>query len=66
MSANDPKRTFGRRHLVRLEPPMGRMMTAYPTLLDALILSSGQSMVAAGGVGELGRQGFPVTGGQGY
>ena len=65
ISAKDPKRTFGRRALVRLEPRMRRMMTAYPSLLDALVLSSGQSIISARGVGELGRQGFPVAG-QGY
>jgi hypothetical protein len=41
ISAKDPKRTFGRRHLVCLEPPMRRMRPTYPALLDPVGLSSG-------------------------
>src|SRR5215467_15780277 len=65
ISAKDPKRTFCRRHLVGLEPPMRRMMPAYPPLLDALVLSSGQ-IIAVGGFGQLGGRGFPVRGGRGH
>src|SRR5262249_54859739 len=65
ISAKDPKRMFCRRHLVGLDPPMRRMIPAYPPLLDALVLSSGQ-IIAVGGFGQLGRRGFPVRGGRGH
>ena len=45
---------------------MRRMMPTYPALLDPVGLSSGHSMIAAGGVGEIGRRGFLVRGGQGH
>src|SRR5262245_16151228 len=41
------------------------MMSAYPPLLDALVLSSGQ-IIAVGGFGQLGRRGFPVRVGRGH
>ena len=62
VSMHDPKRTFGR----HLGPRTRRMMPTYPPLLDAVVLWSGRSMIAARSVGEHGRQGFPVTGGQGH
>ena len=62
ISAKDPKRAFGR----HLGPRMRRMMPTYPAFLDAVGLSSGHSMIAAGSVGELGRRGVLVRGGQGH
>src|SRR5262249_31338208 len=62
MSAKDPKWAFGR----HLGPRMRRTMPTYPAFLDAVVLSSGQSIVVVGGFGQLGRRGFPVRGGRGY
>jgi hypothetical protein len=66
MSANDPKRTLGRRHLVRLGPRMHWVMPTYAAFFDAVVSSSCPSIVAAGSIGERGRRSFSVTGGQGY
>jgi hypothetical protein len=62
ISAKDPKRAFGR----HLGPRMRRMMPAYPALLDAVVFSSGHSIITVGSVGEFGWWGFLITSGQGH
>ena len=52
VNANDPKRTLGRRHLVRLGPRMHWVMPTYAAFLNAVVSSSCQSIIAAGSIGE--------------